>query len=115
MPAEEGSWQLSLCDGERGPLLGGEVGRVLPRSRIQAFRKVLLEAQGQSPDWAAFSPLFSHPPYEVESWSLDLGHLSLQNSEKSFSFMCSLFNLLCSVAATEQSRARPIGENFELQ
>lgn len=55
-PAGEGSRQLSLCDGEGGPLLGGKAGRVLPGSRIQAFRKVLLAEQGQRPDWAAFFP-----------------------------------------------------------
>lgn len=36
-------------------MLGEEAGRVLPRGRIQAFRKVLLVAQGQSPNSTAFS------------------------------------------------------------
>lgn len=46
----EGREQLSGCDGEGGPLLGEETGRVLPGSGIQAFGEVLLVVQGQSPD-----------------------------------------------------------------
>lgn len=60
-PVREGREHLSGCDGEGGPLLGEETGRVLPGSGIQAFGEVLLVLQGQSPDWAAFSHYAIHP------------------------------------------------------